>query len=148
MNKKLQSYDKARESGAIEARIRPLVDALNKDNVCKTIASCHGHFKPKLLFKGKTLERSPYVLFRANIELARNIAKYLDYGHGLNNEMYYCWKIESYFYPGDWELVWKLTLADIRVICGTDRYLIDKDIKMLSLIIIKITDGRDFIKWK
>jgi hypothetical protein len=134
----LLTYDKAKEVGAIEPGVAPVVDTLNKDGVCKTIASCHGHARPASFFRRGFMKQHPFVLFRADIELARSIAKYLDFGHGINNELYYCWRLESYFYPGEWELVWNLKLGDKRVPEEWNRSRIDKDLKTLSEICSKL----------
>lgn len=61
------SPNTALASGAVEAGIRPLVEALNSSGHCHTIASCHGHGE----VLGGAWISVPYTLFRSSLDFAR-----------------------------------------------------------------------------
>lgn len=102
--------DTALASGAIEAGIRPLVDALLSSGQCQTIASCQGHGD----VMGGPWIHGPYVMFRTSLDFARALQNQLDPGlTGRSAETHYHWSLEAAFHRGDYELAWTLRVHTI-----------------------------------
>ena len=127
----------ALESGAIEQGVRALVAALNLAGFV-TIASCEGHGKTRSFFRAGVLEQHPFVIFRGDIERAREINRMLGNGHGKKNELHFVWKVGGYFYPDDEQLVWRITPGDVRILDEFDRVILDKDLAVLAQIVASI----------
>ncbi len=131
----LQPYEEAIANGAIEAGIRPLTDALNARGLTP-IASCHGHASPRRWYQQARLERTPFVLFRAPVDVARELSAILTSGLGQQNELYYVWRLVGYFNPPEFEeLVWMLEQHDLRIHDQWDQRQGDADIAALACIV-------------
>lgn len=135
----------AESSGAIEQGIRPLVMALNASGRCRTIASCHGHGAPwwrtllGWLAPGSSWHNPPYVLFRTDIEFARNLHRLLDpHGHGRSVGTLLHWELNAYFYPGDFDLAWVLKAKGDQLTDRWTRTRIDVDLRYLAQIVSTI----------
>lgn len=131
----LQPYEEAIANGAIEAGIRVLTDALNAQGLTP-IASCQGHASPRRWYQQARLERTPFVLFRATVDVAHVFTAILTNGHGQKNELYYVWRLVGYFNPPEFEeLVWMLEPHDIRIHDQWDRRQVDADIAALARMV-------------
>lgn len=65
-------YPEARALGYIDTRIADLVEAMNVEGICETIACCEGHW----CRRSKVLE-IPYVWFKADITFVRKLNRLL-----------------------------------------------------------------------
>ena len=78
----------------VDAKIKPLVDALNATGVVETYASCQGHARRR---------SDPYVAFRCEVDVAARLDKTL-HGLRLGGRLRYWWDISASFHPEGWEL--------------------------------------------
>jgi len=78
----------------IDAKVKPLVDALNATGVVETYASCQGHAR-----RGS----DPYVAFRCGVDVAARLDKTL-HGLRLGGRLRHWWDISGFFHPEGWEL--------------------------------------------
>jgi hypothetical protein len=132
----LLSFAEAVEAGVIEHGVRSLVEALNVEGLCRTIASCEGHGRPRRFLREARLDRMPFVLFFAHEWLSQAIAVELDHGHGRTKELHYCWRLQAYYYPPDFErLAWHIEPNDVCLPRLWDRSLIDRDLHALANIV-------------
>ncbi len=125
------TYDEALEKGLVEPGIKPVCDALYKLG-CTPLASCEGHPEPRtwlsFLIPFYTRAR-PYVLFSAEINVARAIEKNLRVKHAL-------WNITGTFHPASQELLWSIESIHIDYLRGdVTRERINKDLKELSCVL-------------
>ena len=78
----------------VDAKIKPLVDALNATGVVETYASCQGHARRR---------SDPYVAFRCGVDVAARLDKTL-HGLRLGGRLRHWWDISGFFHPEGWEL--------------------------------------------
>jgi hypothetical protein len=134
---RLMDYQEALASSAIEPGVAPLVAALNDDGH-KTIASCEGHGASRRFFRRSFMEQHPFVLFHADVAWARQLAESLTHGHGRHNELHFVWRLNGYFYPGTWQLVWVIEPEDVRLPDEWDRDVLNQDLRVLATFARKI----------
>lgn len=129
----------AMDEGAIEPGIAELVHALNAMSGVDTIASCHGHVRAGGVFRSALLESRPYVLFRADVAYAQNVAAGIARAKGpgrLGGGLYYCWTLHGYFYPPEFTtLAWVLKMDDGRLPREWSRQFVSRDVSCLARIV-------------
>jgi hypothetical protein len=132
----LLSFAEALKAGVIEHGVRSLVEALNVDDLCRTISSCEGHGRSRRFLCKACLDQRPFVLFFAHEWLSQAIAVELGYGRGRAKELHYCWQLQAYYYPPDFErLAWHIEPDDVRLPRLWDRSLIDGDLHALAILV-------------
>lgn len=65
-------YPQARAFGFIDTRIADLVEAMNVDGICETIACCEGHWRRRSKYCD-----IPYIWFKADIAFVRKLNRVL-----------------------------------------------------------------------
>ncbi len=120
----------------IEPKIRPLVEGMNATGVIKTVASCQGHLG---------LFRSPYVYFKATVEVAAAIDQVLREAES-NDEANtrFGWTVNGMF-DADHELTFRLhspelewrsrSFLDLAWYFGLNRERLDSDLSALVDIV-------------
>lgn len=125
----LGQYQADTASDLVEDGALPLVDALNVEDICETIASCEGH----LSIASRSFYWPPYVFFRAPAELVKPIAAAIhDPGRPTGDRTYYEWEIRGHFHYQTKELVWTIEAQDVSMLIKWKRARIDDDFRTLA----------------
>lgn len=126
------SPNTALASGAVEAGIQPLVEALNSSGHCHTIASCHGHGE----VLGGAWISVPYTLFRSSLDFARALQHQLDPAYlGRSQGTRYHWSLVAQFHPDDDDLAWTLKAHSIRLPEIIARRWINADVQAIVAMV-------------
>lgn len=127
-------YAEAKALGVIDARIAPLVDAMNQIPLIHTVASCEGHRDWFFLYL------PPYVLFRTTLEMAGSIERTLRSCDDAISSvcLNYYWEVAATFDESG-ELKYTLTIPGIssRHPIKATRAKVDRDIKLIIELLPK-----------
>lgn len=130
----IRPYAEAKELGVIDARIAPLVEAMNQIPIIQTIASCEGHRDWFFLYL------PPYVFFNTTVAMAGAIEKALrscdEERSGVH--LNYYWEVAAKFDESS-ELKYTLTIPAInsRHPIKATRAKVDRDIQLIIGLLSK-----------
>lgn len=129
------SYLLALKRGAIELRIWPLVEAMNRGGF-STVASCEGHG----LWRCKS---PPFVVFRAHDLLVARLASLMAVaGPDARARLCFRWEARGWFREGS-KMDWRLeVVGPIHGFWPSVRRRLDADIGVLTRLVDRVVEGR------